>query len=287
MKNMYSLNSSLLGTPKRIISKLWNSFKARPIEILGLIATIVALQLTRTSNQMTKDSLDVSKQGVIQADSQFKENNKSQDEQDRQTREQHDSLMAVLKQQKNLLDQQLISLKQQNKVTSQNLAITKSQLNFTKELQQRQIEEERGLLVAGNIEIQDTGLMVNNLHHPLILFDYVNKGKREVSEYELHLAVISKQWKIFTKKTSKGINPLGNSISVTSRLTTGIDNINNFYYFTNLIYKDVITQKVYSTEYFYNYSSIRGVYKFYECTQDEKNKIQAVLLADSAEKWKE
>ena len=140
MKNMYSLNSSLLGTPKRIISKLWNSFKARPIEILGLIATIVALQLTRTSNQMTKDSLDVSKQGVIQADSQFKENNKSQDEQDRQTRQQHDSLMAVLKQQSLVLVQQLKMSKEQNEVTTRNLNVARNQLKLTEGIQKSQIE---------------------------------------------------------------------------------------------------------------------------------------------------
>ena len=52
----------------RFFSSIWSSFKLRPLEILGFVATIIALQLTRTSNNMTKDSLDISKEALIQSE---------------------------------------------------------------------------------------------------------------------------------------------------------------------------------------------------------------------------
>jgi hypothetical protein len=257
---------------KSIISFLWSSFKAKPLEVLGLVATIIALQLTRTSNSMTNDSLDISKQALVQSDSQFKENNKSQNEQDGRSKEQHDSLMNVLKQQKSLLDLQLGSLKYQNQVTKRNLIMTEK-------IQNEQLIGKRCILTVSRVIMKDSSLKMNNFSRPHIVYEYSNMGERPCLNYKVQCVIISKSWEIFSQRPFliiEGTNPINNKEVLHGDFTAYIDDVKDFYFYINLVYNDTVTGSN-SIEYFFHYFPTRNVYGFYVAKPEEKSKIKKLL----------
>jgi hypothetical protein len=256
-----------------IFSRFFTFCGAKPFELIGAIGVVASLYYSQQSLDKTVDAIN-------QSDAQFQDNNVSQEEQDKRSREQHDSLMSVMKQQKTLLDLQLVSLKQQNEIVTRNLGVSKTQLKLAEEIQRREIEGGRCvLIIEGELEIKDTSLKIADLFwHPIIFTTIANKGKRACLSYKIEQTAISNNWELLIPTSAiVGANPINSEQSVVQRAQTLLTNNKEFYYYIRLTYRDIVSNKEYFIEYFFHYKSVRGEYKFFYAQGEEITKMKKVL----------
>ena len=264
----FQATSSSIGA---IFSRLFAFCKAKPVEVISVVGVIASLYYSQKSLDKTVDAIN-------QSDVQFQDNNKSQDEQDKRSREQHDSLMNVLKQQKTLLDLQLVSLKQQNGIVTRNLGVSKTQLKLAEEIQRREIEGGRCLLVIeGSPVIKDTSKRLLDSWNPIIYTRVVNKGKRPCLSYTFKSATFSENYDILKYSFVNSSNPVNNGQVISNNLETVVQNNKKFYHYLRIEYKDIITELDYVSEYFFEYSSLRDNYDFYHAKEDQKVKMKKAL----------
>jgi hypothetical protein len=268
LNSAFQAISNVIGT---VFSRFFTFCKTKPVEVISVVGVIASLYYSQKSLDKTVDAIN-------QSDAQFQDNNKSQDEQDKRSREQHDSLMSVLKQQKTLLDLQLVSLKQQNEIVTRNLGVSKTQLKLAEEIQRREIEGGRCLLtIEGNSEIQDTSKKLSDFWNPIIFTEITNKGKRPCLSYRIETAFLSKVFNISKHGVIESYNPINAGQTIRHGAQSIVEDNKDFYYFVKLAYKDIITNKEYVTQYYFHYKLVRGEHIFYHAQGEEITKMQKAL----------
>ncbi|NJO74229.1 MAG: hypothetical protein HC833_11010 [Leptolyngbyaceae cyanobacterium RM1_406_9] len=260
---------------KTFTSKSWSHFKSKPLEIIGFVATMVALyqtyesnQMTRDSNQMTQKSLEYSQKAMKQSDFQFKENNKGQKVQGVHDQEKHDSMMSILKQQQMIGEAQLRNIKEQNLIT--------------KQIQQRQIESERPIVQLINSNLVDTIYKFEGSYRPKLINTVKNFGKRKAKNYMLRRLIIFDDETYHESKSNETF--IEYDMDFHSTLITYFRNVSQFYMHLSIEYSDEQTGIIYKTVHYQKYSKQRGEFKFFECENQEITMIDRIKALNGI-KW--
>lgn len=270
VKNLFSNNwNFIFNSSKTFISKSWSHFKTKPLEFIGFIATLLALYLTYESNQMTRDSNYMTQQSLVysqkateQSDFQFKENNKSQNEQDALIQIQHDSMMSVLKQQQIIGEAQLRNIKEQNQIT--------------KQIQKLQIETESPQIVIQSRSVRDTHIIVDNKFRPRVTIIYKNIGKRSLYNYSIKIYHIGLDFNFFAFNDDINYaNPLQPNEDKADLAQTSmrLKDKDGFYIFFRIKGVDKLTNKTEQIDFYFKYCKLNSEWYVYDCDEAERTQI--------------